>query len=326
MIGKDGLWKGIIEDLADDLLRFFFPEQVGLIDWERGIEFLDKELQQLFPESDGHDRHADKLFKVWLKSGEEQWFLVHVEVQGYPDPDFARRMYEYFYRIEARYGRPVTALAIYTDTDRRCHFKEYHYSFWGTELHYQFNTFVLMDHPSEELAEMDNIFAIVMEAAWQGLNDGKWDQKALLNAKLNLARKLYKKGYKKKKIQRVYSFIRFYIDFEEKEFSVIFESSLSVITKSRAPMGIIEYIQEELKKEAWESGLKEGREKGLEEGRVKGREEGREEALKISIGGLLRNGFTVEQIADFLSLPLEEALQIVEALQKESAPDEGLDP
>ena len=196
MIGKDGLWKGIIEDLADDLLRFFFPEQVGLIDWERGIEFLDKELQQLFPESDGHDRHADKLFKVWLKSGEEQWFLVHVEVQGYPDPDFARRMYEYFYRIEARYGRPVTALAIYTDTDRRCHFKEYHYSFWGTELHYQFNTFVLMDHPSEELAEMDNIFAIVMEAAWQGLNDGKWDQKALLNAKLNLARKLYKKGYK----------------------------------------------------------------------------------------------------------------------------------
>jgi len=37
------------------------------IDWDKAIEFLDKELSQLFPESESSLRHADKLFKVWLK-------------------------------------------------------------------------------------------------------------------------------------------------------------------------------------------------------------------------------------------------------------------
>src|SRR5690606_22282012 len=166
---KDKLWKGIIEDLAEDLLRFFFPEYEHLIDWDKAIEFLDKELSQLFPESESSLRHADKLFKVWLKGGEEHWFMVHVEVQGYPDPNFSRRMYQSFYRIDDRYGRPVTALVIYTDSNRKFHFSEYRAEFWGTKLTYQFNTFILLDHPVEKLKEIDNLFALVMESAWQDL-------------------------------------------------------------------------------------------------------------------------------------------------------------
>jgi len=78
MIRRDILWKGIIEDLAEDFLHFFFSEYIDQIDLSRGLEFLDKDLERIMPEADTKRRHADKLFKAWLKDGQEQWFLVHV--------------------------------------------------------------------------------------------------------------------------------------------------------------------------------------------------------------------------------------------------------
>jgi hypothetical protein len=39
---KDILWKGIIEDLFSDFLRFFYPDADELFDMEKGFDFLDK--------------------------------------------------------------------------------------------------------------------------------------------------------------------------------------------------------------------------------------------------------------------------------------------
>ena len=83
MIRKDILWKAIIEELIDDFILFFFSEYAHLIDFESGFEFLDKELQQIFPESETDRRHADKLIKAKLKDGSIVYFLIHIEVQGY---------------------------------------------------------------------------------------------------------------------------------------------------------------------------------------------------------------------------------------------------
>jgi len=99
MVRRDTLWKALIEELVEDFLYFFFPTYMDQIDLGRGVVFLDKDLEQIMPEADTRRRHADKLFKVWLNDGEEHWFLVHVEVQGYPDTDFAFRMFQYYYRI-----------------------------------------------------------------------------------------------------------------------------------------------------------------------------------------------------------------------------------
>jgi hypothetical protein len=41
---------------------------------------LDKELQRIVPRAKQGRRTVDKLVKVWLKSGEERWLLIHVEV------------------------------------------------------------------------------------------------------------------------------------------------------------------------------------------------------------------------------------------------------
>jgi hypothetical protein len=55
----DALWKGLIEDLADDFLKFFFPNVEETLDLSRKISFLDKELEQLFP-SNQSDRRCGR--------------------------------------------------------------------------------------------------------------------------------------------------------------------------------------------------------------------------------------------------------------------------
>lgn len=103
IIHRDTLWKGIIEDLFDDFLFYFYPDWAkNEVDFEKPFEFLDKELSELYPNQKGKNRRADKLVKVFTKSGAEQWILVHVEVQGYEDSNFAERMFTYFYRIRDR--------------------------------------------------------------------------------------------------------------------------------------------------------------------------------------------------------------------------------
>lgn len=69
MINRDTLWKGIIEDLTEDMLCFLFPDFVQQIDFGKGFVYLDKELQRLVPDSDSKNRHADKLVKISKKHG-----------------------------------------------------------------------------------------------------------------------------------------------------------------------------------------------------------------------------------------------------------------
>ena len=94
---EDSAWKEILEGCFEDFLAFFFPEVHAAIDWRYPPEWLDKEFQALFPLGSDEDRRRtiDKLAKVRLVTGEEEWILTHVEVQGDPKPDFEGRMFRY---------------------------------------------------------------------------------------------------------------------------------------------------------------------------------------------------------------------------------------
>ena len=91
----DNPWKDVLEHFFGQFLAFFFPEAHAAIDWSRNYQSLDKELQQIVSESELGLRLADKLFKVWLKDGQEAWILIHVEIQNQRDPAFAERMFVY---------------------------------------------------------------------------------------------------------------------------------------------------------------------------------------------------------------------------------------
>jgi hypothetical protein len=49
-----------------------FSEAYAGIDWARGYEFLDKELQQVVRDAELGRRLADKLVKVWRVDGEAE--------------------------------------------------------------------------------------------------------------------------------------------------------------------------------------------------------------------------------------------------------------
>ncbi|MFH0730645.1 MAG: transposase, partial [Pseudomonadota bacterium] len=72
---SDPPWKDILERYFARFIEFFFPHIFSEIDWERGHEFLDKELQKIMRSSKTGRRTVDKLVKVRLKNGSEIWAL-----------------------------------------------------------------------------------------------------------------------------------------------------------------------------------------------------------------------------------------------------------
>jgi hypothetical protein len=64
-------WKDVLESHFEDFMAFFFPQIHAEIDWSRGYEFLDQELSQVVRDAELGKRLADKLVKVWTKSGDE---------------------------------------------------------------------------------------------------------------------------------------------------------------------------------------------------------------------------------------------------------------
>jgi hypothetical protein len=73
----DILLKSAFEEFFPELLQFFYPDDVNSFDFKKGIEFLDKELQEILPEiaKKGGTRYVDLLARCYLKNGKEEWVL-----------------------------------------------------------------------------------------------------------------------------------------------------------------------------------------------------------------------------------------------------------
>lgn len=309
MVRRDALWKGILEDLSEDALRFFFPDYVDVIDFGKGFEYLDKELDKLFTPSKASARRVDKLIKVWLKNGEPHWFLLHIEVQGYRDLLFAKRMFQSVYRLQDKFQYPITAVVIYTDGNRKYHPSEYRESFMGSSLVYQFNTYELVDHSIEELAASSNIFAVVLEAAKAGIGRKQKDRKAT-GIKITLVKKLLERGYPPEKVRKVLNFIKHYVRFENNEEKTNFENELDKILQTRKNMGIEEAILDDVKQQGIEIGMR----RGLKKGREEGREEGSLEKEKKVIANGIQQGLTIEVLAALTDLTVPAVEAIVKSL------------
>ena len=288
----DSLWKAILEDIFDDFLRFFIPDADTLFDMSRGFEFLDKELEQLFP-AQGDEfkpKQIDKLVKVFTKNGQEQWFLVHIEVQGYSDADFAKRMFTYFSRIFDRYEKPITAFAILTDDRKTFRPSVFNQSFYGTNLTYQFNNYKVLDQNSAALDADDNPFAAVILTVLVALQRKKIGEDDLLTLKLDLARRLLAKPFPKDKIRALMNFLKSYVRFKKPETGFIFETEYDNLTNWRQTMGIEEYLLYRAEKL----------------GERKGRKEERLARDTLFVKNLIEGStFTDDEIARFANVPAD---------------------
>jgi hypothetical protein len=187
---QDALWKRIIEQLFPDFVAFFLPDVAEQIDFSQPYVFLDKELEKLFPESHKGRRQVDKLAKVFLKSGEAQWILIHAEIQGYHDEQFAQRMFTYFYRVYDKYQQRIAALAIFADQHKDWKPAQFDYRFSQTGLTYFYPVYKILEQDEALLAHHENPFAMVVLAALYALKSHRKGQDTKLRFKLELTRLL----------------------------------------------------------------------------------------------------------------------------------------
>lgn len=257
---NDILWKAILEDVFDDFLRFFFENADKIFDMKRGFEFLDKELEQLFPSDTdiSNPKYVDKLVKVYTKNGKEKWILVHIEVQGYTDKNFAKRMFTYYYRILDKYDKPITAFAILTDSNAKYHPKSYESSYLGTNLIYEFNTYKIYSQSDSELDKSENPFASVVETVRAALQKRNLTEDKLFDLKVELAKKLLSKKFTKEKIRGLMNFLQYYIRFENTENYHKFEEVIDSLNENDKVMGIEQFLLQQARKEGVEQGVEKG--------------------------------------------------------------------
>ncbi len=204
----DSPWKDLLDRWHQRFLEFFFPVAAADIDWSRGYEFLDKELQKVTRRAVVGRRHVDKLIKVWRRSGQETWVLIHTEVQGNRETDFARRLYTYHSRLTDRYNRPVVTLVVLTDDHPDWRPERYEHALWGCRAVLEFPSVKLLDYRDHagELEASDNPFAVVVLAQLAATATRR-DPPARLAHKIGLTRRLYRLGLERDDILSLYAFI-----------------------------------------------------------------------------------------------------------------------
>jgi hypothetical protein len=204
----DSPWKEGMELYFKELMQFFFPDIAARIAWKRGYEFLDKELQQVVRDAEIGRKHADKLVRVWSLENETFHVMVHIEVQSDKDPDFARRMYIYNYRIFDKSYRPVTSLAILADEVDSWRPGSYSSEQWGCKINFEFPMVKLMDYAKDidSLLEQTNPFAIIT-AAHLKTKATKNNPQERYTWKWTITRALYEKGFSTKDILALYRLV-----------------------------------------------------------------------------------------------------------------------
>src|SRR3990167_3798652 len=190
---SDVAWKEILDAYFKDFVEYCLPELHELINWKKQWNSLDKELQAITKGADSGTRLLDKLFKVYLKDGREQWVLVHLEVQGKQDDDFPKRMFIYGYRIYDKYQQPVVSCAILTDDQKEWRPQRYKVGLAGSYLSGEFLIVKLMDYESK-LAELEvstNPFASIIIAQLAALKAKTLPHGERKQIKFTLTRRLF---------------------------------------------------------------------------------------------------------------------------------------
>lgn len=204
----DSPWKDILQQYFEEFMLFFFPQAHGEIDWTRTPEFLDKELQQVVRDAELGRRLADKLVKIYRLSGEENWILIHVEIQAQEESNFARRMFIYNYRIYDLYKRSVASFAVLGDERANWRPSQFGYQLFGCRMDFQFPVVKLLDYKQRqsELEASRNPFATVVMAHLKAIEtrNNRIERK---QQKLVLVRRLYSQGLEREDIINLFQFI-----------------------------------------------------------------------------------------------------------------------
>jgi hypothetical protein len=285
-----------LEEFFEPCFEFFFPEAHAAIDWARGVEFLDQEMQQIVADAELGKRLADKLAKVWLRDGTELRVIVHVEVQGERQRIFEERIYVYNFRSYDRYHCPVASFAILTDEKANWRPNEFGYQVLGTEMRLKFSTTKLLDFAADwdKLVVSTNPFAVVVMTHLKAL-ETKRAPLQRYRWKLDIIKGLYDRGYSPLFVRELMRFIDWVMRLPV-EMEPHFKADLRKFEEERK----MQYVT------SWERmGIEQGMEKGIELGR-------KDEAVAIALIQLRRKVGDLSARVEkrILKLPHDKAKQL----------------
>ena len=288
---NDELLKGAFEENFADFLRFLYPSADHIFDFSKSIQFMDKELLAIVPDRERKKgkRVADLLAKVFLKDGTEKHILLNTEIEGGRDAEFAKRIYQYNYRIWDRYDISVATIAVYTgnrDQPKPC---EYNLEVLDTSIRFQYRTYHIFDHSEDELLAMDNIFAFIVLACQKALLEGKVPDEELGEDRLSIAKTLIGHNYDKDRTTNFLVFLKNFLYINNPKINSKFDQAIIQLTGGTIDMGVIEIVK------------KQERQQGRLEERAKAEAEKRAIALEFK-----KMGVSVADIAKGTGLTVEE--------------------
>ncbi|MCW8141089.1 MAG: transposase, partial [Planctomycetota bacterium] len=209
----DSPWKEALDRYLEPALRLLFPAAHAGIDWSRGWQPLDGELQQVLREGELGRRVTDKLFRVHRRAGGEVWIALHVEVQGYVDETLPARIRLYRYRIHDRYGVPVASLVVLTDDRAEWRPGPFEEEVLGCRERVEFPATKLLDFEDrrDALLADPNPFALVVLVHLEALRTRRHPERRL-HSKRRLVRALYERGGERKDVLALLRFLDWLLD------------------------------------------------------------------------------------------------------------------
>jgi hypothetical protein len=164
-IDFDNNWKEVIEKHVEKAVLFFLPNLHPQVDWTRTPIFLEQEMRNIRRKTlKGRKKIVDKLIKVWLKTGEERWILIHIEIESSDTGDFNARMFTYFSRAYDKYDVMIVALALLVGETPPPSYNKFEMKEYGTHVFYAYNAYVVADQNEKDLLASTNIFALFILA------------------------------------------------------------------------------------------------------------------------------------------------------------------
>jgi hypothetical protein len=260
----DTPWKKALEQHFEKFMAFYFPAAHRQINWAIAPEFLDKELLAISKDAVVGTRHVDKLVKVHLLSGEEDWICIHVEVQTARQRRFAERMFVYNYRVFDHYHRPAASMAVLGDDHPAWLPNQFGYAPLGCKMDFQFPVAKLAHYAKQE-AELEthpNPFALVT-LAWLQTRATRGDMNARYALKCKLMRLLLAREWDRRLIRQFFLVIDWMMALPP----VLAEKLTLFVAKleEERKMEYVSSIERVLLARERQEGRKEGRQEGWQE-------------------------------------------------------------
>lgn len=293
----DEAFKKLLQTFFAQFIALFFPELDRLLDHSQ-TRFL---MQELLVDIVGEEaRQLDLLLETKYKET-DACVLVHLEPQSYKEADFHERMFIYFARLFERHRKEhklIIPIAIFTADDAGDEADQLVMAVPGhTFLQFQFLKVELRRLPWRQFIDSDNPVAAALLAK-MGYNQK--EKRDVRFAYLRMLLKLHKR-WDTARIELIMSVADLYFKPDPiQDERLLRQLSEEFPEEEEAIMDLMP---------AWK---KWGYDAGREEGKVAGLEAGREEERQAIVRKLLSKGFTPEEVADTLELPLNEVRRLAE--------------